>query len=339
MDRVLADACAAEIVLLGESGHHGDGEAQSFKAGLLDRMLEQCPPRLIAFEASRYEFARLVQYDDVRREGEGRILRRRTVEPSQIAVALGRKWNRNAGMQPVIDTLADFINDGGAVIGLDDQIGAVGQDYSNNRLARDVTERLEPEMREVCAETLRRRIQFDYDNAHPRDAAARAQLSVCADLIEMRSNHRQAAGVVRYLRRDALPADRRSADRDASMFDAFQTRHRGGPAVIWGATVHTAKRGDRLGGQVAERYPNTYSLGFSAQTGAYRRMDGSVAQRPPPPEDAVEWRGPGYLDRAALRAAGARPGAVFGSVQTRDWSDVLDGLVVFETERPSDIAP
>ena len=339
MERVLTDACAAEIVLLGESGHHGDGEAQAFKAELLQHMLKRCPPDLIAFEASRYEVARLVQYDSVRHQGEGQILRRRVVEPSQLAVALGRKWNRNAEMQPVFDTTAAFMSGGGAVIGLDDQIGAIGQDYSNIQLARDVTQALDPDTRDTCADALRRRIWFDYGDDYPRDAAARTQLAICTDLIELHSRHPQAPGVVRFLRRDALPVERRSADRDASMFDAFHRHYRGGRALIWGATVHTANLSDRLGHYVADASGDVFSLGFSAQSGRFRQMGGHVVHRPDLPQDAVEGLGPGYLDSAALEAAGMRPGAVFGSVQTRNWSRVVDGLVVFETERPTELAP
>ena len=352
LDRVVADACAAEIVLLGESAHHGDGEAQAFKAALLDRMLDACPPKLIAFEASTYEVERFggPELVSVAACPDGRICvrsgrnvmitRPRPVTDHAVATALGHKWNRNAEMQPVIARLAAWIKEGGNVVGLDDQVGAVGQDYSNDQIAIDLTERLQPEPRAMCRDVLRRRIYFAYDDDHPRDAAERERLQICADLIAMSAPY--TAGVtrpfMRYLRRDALPREARSVDRNASMFASFERAYHGGRAVIWGATVHTARHPDRLGGRVASSHDNVYSLGFSAIGGSYRRMDSAVAERPELPDDAVERLGPGYLDRAALRDAGKGQGAVFGTVQSRDWSELQDGLVVFETERATEPA-
>ena len=339
MERVLSEVCAAEIVLLGESGHHGDGGAQGFKADLLDRMLDDCPPELIAFEASTYEFERLDPAYAIRRTLRSEILEGQTVSASQIATALGRKWNRNAETRPVAERVAQANGEGVRVIGLDDQLGAVGQDYSNKELVLELTQELEPDMRAQCRDVLRRRIRFEYSADHPRDARERERVQICADLIENASRSRAARPFVRFLRRDALPRDKRSADRDASMSETFQSEYRGGRAVIWAATVHAAKRDNRLGGHVAKAYDRTFALGFSAQSGAYRRMDGAVMQRPELPTGAIEALGPGYLDRVALKAAGERPGAVFGPVQTRDWSDVLDGVVVFKTERPTELVP
>ena len=339
MERVLSEACAAEIVVLGESGHHGDGKAQAFKAELIERMLNACPPELIAFEASTYEFEQLDPAYIIRQTLRNVILDGHTVSASQIATALGRKWNRNAEAWRVAERVARTKGEGVRVIGLDDQVGAVGQDYSNNELVPELTQDLEPDTRARCRDVLRRRIWFDFSTDYPRDARERERVQICADHIENVSRLRAAEPFIRFLRRDALSKHRRSADCDAFMFETFRSEHSGGRAVIWAATVHAAKRDHRLGGRVAEAYDNTFALGFSAQSGAFRRMDGTVAQRPELPPDAIETLGPGYLDRTALMAAGERPGAVSGPIQTGDWSNVLDGLVVFETERPTELVP
>ena len=124
--------------------------------------------------------------------------------------------------------------------------------------------------------------------------------------------------------------------------------------IVWAATVHIAKQADptwgdhtgtNFGSYVHQKYgERAFSLGFSALTGSNRQGKREVHELPPAPSESLEaealMKSPSdavYLGPVRLGAMGTLPGAIYRhSFQTLPWVNLLDGVVVFRTERPPD---
>ena len=164
------------------------------------------------------------------------------------------------------------------------------------------------------------------------------------------------SATLRWVSRDFQPEGESMANRDRSMFQTFEwlqsrlpKKHK---VIVWAATVHIAKQGSPIWGDLKGTNFGSFvdraygkharSLGFSAVAGSFRQGKGPFPKVPVPPSDSVEAQALQGTDATAvyvgtkrLAAMGTRPGAFFyHSYQTLAWSTFLDGVVVFQTERP-----
>jgi erythromycin esterase-like protein len=160
----------------------------------------------------------------------------------------------------------------------------------------------------------------------------------------------------RWVDRDFSSNTENAVKRDGSMFQNFEwlqsrppKRHK---VLVWAATVHIAKQGDPTWGDLTGRNfgsfihrssgNHPYSLGFSSLSGSYRQGKGNFPAMPSPPPNSVEVQalhdgsaGTAFVDQSRLAAMGMTSGAFFRhSYQTFEWSEFLDGVVIFQAEYP-----
>jgi erythromycin esterase-like protein len=353
--------CHSQIALLGESATHEDGHTQAFKVALVERLIDQCGFDSVFFEASHYEFIHL---NSQMRIGQA-------VSAAEVSSAVGGLWEFNREFQPLVPFLLGKARAGKVFLGgLDDQLGQLGQDYANIEMVTELTNLLPQQERQPCSLALHKRIYNDYADASPYSKSDRAQIGTC--LSEMRRANaadkatdrkekverlEMISAAQRCISRDFSSDAEYIVNRDRSMFQNFEwlLRQQSGrhKVIIWSATVHIAKQGDpnwgdrtgtNFGSFVHRKYGDrAFSLGFSALTGSYKEIGRrGVQEMPAAPPDSVEaqaLRGNRadavYVGPARLAAMGTVPGAFFRhSYQTLSWSTFLDGVIVFDEERP-----
>ncbi|OAN62247.1 erythromycin esterase family protein [Sphingomonas sp. TDK1] len=352
----LRDLCGKKVALLGEGPTHGDGNTEQFKVVLVDRLIHQCGFTMVLFEASHYEFLNI---ENAHKSG-------RRLEQEQVATAVGGLWRFDVDFQPLLPMLTEGLNDGTLRLGgLDDQLGAVGQNFANVQLVEDLTAHMQPDRRSICREAFRHRIYQHYPKEMPYSKKEKEALLLClaeASSASRDAEHKHMArSLSRWIDRDLLGDTEMYRERDRSMFENFQWLKsrlpRSMKIIIWGATMHLAKDASatsyfpasgNLGSRIHAVYgKSAYSLGFSALEGAYRvgRRNQQILPRAPAgsleaqaiagaaPEEDVVFLGPRPL---------ARPGAISAAAfrheyQTTDWSQALDGLVIFRRERPAQL--
>lgn len=352
LEAATRDLCGRRVALLGEGPTHGEGRVQAFKVALVRRLVERCGYRAIAFESSSYEFLAL---DRAARAGNAR--------PAMFTDAVGGLWKFHREFAPLAAFLYPRIAAGDVrVAGLDFQIGGLEEPYANTRMIPELAAGLPDARARECRDRFARHVAWSYTAAEPYGAAQRDALIACvrqmravADAAPAGRERDERIAMLRNLAR-ALEASLASpegarATREAAMFGNLRAfRARLSPrakVIVWGATVHLAKDaalaehggfpslGRRIHDVDGER---AFSLGFSARGGSYRQFRRILPVAAPVPGsiEAATGRGTRYLDRAALRRMGARPAAALdGRYHSADWSHILDGMVVFDTEWPA----
>ena len=360
LDSATQGLCNTQIAMMGEIATHGDGHTLAFKIALVERLVDQCGFNAVFFEANQEEFIHL---NHRLRSGDA-------VTPADLLTAVGGIWKFYREFQPLAPFLLTRAQSGRVFLGgLDDQLGQLGQNYANIEMITELTDLLPESKRKGCNAALHNRIFSQYSETAPYSAGVRSQIDNCLEEIQAASNSDATATVqVKEERREMISATKRwigrdfssegesIANRDRSMFQTFEwlqsrlpTKHK---TIIWAATVHVAKRGDpawgdragtNLGLLIHRKYGNrARSLGFSTISGSFRQGKGKFATVPVAPADSVEVQAlkgtdtsAAYLDTKQSAAMGVRQGAFFyHSYQTLAWSDFLDGVVVFRTERP-----
>jgi erythromycin esterase-like protein len=163
----------------------------------------------------------------------------------------------------------------------------------------------------------------------------------------------------RWIARDLLDDAGMDRGRERSMFENFRwlsTRlPRRAKVIVWGATVHLAKDASaisyfstspNLGSEVHSIYGKAaYSLGFSALEGAVRAGGRGQRELPRAPDGSLEARVIAsasadqdvvYVGPSRLAGFGRISAAAFShKYQEINWSQALDGIVVFRRERPA----
>ncbi len=352
--------CRTQVAMLGESANHGDGHTLAFKVALVERLVDQCGFDSVFFEANHNEFIHLNK----------RLRSGQAVTSADLLSAVGGLWEFYSEFQPLAPFLLTRVQTGRIFLGgLDDQLGQLGQNYANVEMIAELTDLLPQPERQSCSTALHKRVYYDYSDAAPYSKLDRSQIDTCLSQIRAASHADRTTGSAdREERQEMISATRRwisrdfssdvenTVNRDRSMFQNFEWLQRRFPkrhrAIVWAATVHIAKQGDptwgdrvgtNLGSFVHREYGNgAYSLGFSALTGSYRQGKGNFPVMPPAPLDSAEVRAlqegcasASYVGPSQLAAMGTIPGAFFRhSYQTLSWSNFLDGVVVFRTERP-----
>jgi erythromycin esterase-like protein len=362
---VVHDACHREVVMLGESNTHGDGNTEAFKVAIVERLISECGFDSVIFEANHAEFINIAR----------RFRTNQPVSVDQVSAAIGGLWKFDREFQPLVPFLlakaqARQISLGG----IDDQLGGLEQDYANVEMFKELTGLLPPQQRQDCTLALHRRIYSDYTKAAPYSQSDRSQIAACLSDIQLavttdRTSDRRIreewremiSATQRWVNRDFVSTAESDVSRDRSMFQNFQWLRRQQPrrhkVIVWAATVHIAKQGgakwaDRsgtnFGSYVHREYgARAYSLGFSALSGAYRQGRSFVHDLPSAPPDSAEAlaihgteASAVYLGLRQLAAMGTLPGAIFGhSYQTLRWANFLDGVVVFRAEHPPSSTP
>jgi erythromycin esterase-like protein len=359
------DLCGRQVALLGENGFHGDGKTVAFKAELVRRLVTRCGFRAVFFEASHYDFIAV----------QRAVRRREPVTEAMVASAIGRIWNRDRELAPLIPFLAREAQAGRVVLGgLDDQLGSAGAFYSLEAMPVELAAALPPPRREPCRAALRQRIWFDYSVASPHDAASLSRLRACfgdmaaahasatADRASRAEYRQMLLSAGRAIERDFFGPKALIAGRDRSMYLNFRWLAArlppGSKIVVWAANPHVARdaaaaadytAGASLGAFLHREYGRrSFALGFSAASGAFGRAGGTATPIPRSAPDSVEGMLAAdnsaeavYAGPARLAALGRRPASLFdhGKAVLARWADLFDGIVTFRSERPPEPIP
>lgn len=355
--QVLGALCDKQVVLLGEGPYHGDGMTEAFKAELVQTLIETCGFELILFEGSFYEYSKL----------DAQIAQNYGGNSEDIKTALGGLWKNDAEMQPLIMFLTEAQNTRRIRLGgIDDQLGRRGQDYANYEMPDEISEGLNPKIRDSCQAALETRILYNFSKDDPYSHAKKQHLLNCFDggtvsgggsrtsplIAAMREN------VYRTIDRDFSNETEKLAGRASSMYWNFEYWYNQYPnppkTVIWTATVHAAKSGKvlkslsdspNLGQHIRNRFgDNAYALGFSALGGSIRKFR-AIEPLPKAPENSLEAITLGsndldmvFIGTEALKEFGSVPArAINNHYQSAYWPDLLDGIVVFREQKPTQI--
>lgn len=356
LDRLLADLCDKQVVLLGEADH-GDGRTWEIKTRLVGALVQSCGFDSVLIESGMYDFLAL---DHAYAQG--------TATSRDLSNAVGAVWAQARETQPLIAELHRSAEAGTVeVMGIDDQIHSTAF-YAQRELPAVLAAHLSGERRAECEAKLTRHTTWAYDDSNPYTQEANDELLACVEQIrgalasqarsEQATEHLAMANSLhRFLSRGfGLDAPASVDARDSSMFEIFQWhRERLGPeakSIVWCSTVHAAKTLDGLeeyrgiaplGRRIHEHYgERAASIGFSAYSGTSQPRGRPGRELDPAPPDSLEGQvlAPEqdlrYLDADELGELGiitARPlGHEFYRAQ---WQEILDGLVVLRREEPA----
>jgi erythromycin esterase-like protein len=360
LDRVVQAVCSKDVVLLGEDGSHGGAATIAVKARLVRRLVSQCGFGGVVFESQFYDML------DVQRGFASG-----TATRQQLAESIGALWSRYPEFAPLLDALTAEAKAGRLLVaGMDPQVGGIDAHYSQERLPGVLVSVLKGGRRAACAQVIGRHNRWEYDDAHPFDAAALAALRGCS---------RDIGRALDARGRDVSPDLRAMAEsyatyltfadsgdfgqRDRAMYQNLQrirTRWpRGKRLLVWCANAHAAKSleavhpGTRsLGSYVHAAFGDrAAAIGVSALGGAYGSPGGHGASHPlaqaaPGSLEARAFTGHAggtlrYLGFNQLRAMGRVTGRAldYGHASRLDWSTVLDGVIVLRQEMPAMAAP
>lgn len=355
MHLVMRDLCHRDVAVLGEATH-ADGHTEAFKVALVERLISQCGFRAVVFEGSLYEF---LGFDRAKREG--------VATEEMVGNAIGGLWKFETEFKPLTHFLYVKAMAGRITLaGMDDQLGGLEQPFANEVMSALLTQDLPADRQTVCREAFNRRINYQFDDAHPNSDAFKNLIGGCA--IDMRAaldtqklsnsdrNDRivMLDGIDRQLRRDRFSSDDYAKDRDTAMYTAFARFAGGLPKgtriIVWTHSFHAAKSAairstpdgaPTFGTLLHQAYGDrAFALAFSAKSGSYRWSRREARSIPTPPIGALELSvstngQTAYLDSAALRARGFAPAALdFHSYRSAHWADIFDGVIVFATEHP-----
>ena len=344
--------CGREVVMIGESATHGDGHTESFKVALVERLVNDCGFDSVFFEASHYEFINI-----------SRQLRlSKAVTADQVSDAIGGLWKFDEEFKPLVPFLLNkAINGTISLGGLDDQLGQLGQDYSNVTLLNNLTMVLPKPESQECNDVLHRRVYSEgYTEADgPKVLTCLAEIrryyasDGSKDRVNIDEWLEMIDAIGRWIKRDGFSTGDQIVARDRSMFQDFQWLRQQQPkrhkAILWMATVHAAKKGDpswgdrtgaNFGSLMHQQYgARGFSLGFSALEGTYRQGR-ETHEQPVAPVDSLEART--FLNTNAeaffigpeqLSSFGTIPAAIFShSYKARPWIEYVDGVVIFRKE-------
>lgn len=220
--------------------------------------------------------------------------------------------------------------------GLDDQV-SVTSHYARRKLP----EMTPPE----CKATVKRNLEWSYDDAQPFNALEKQRLQQCAAMAA-ESKDVLLQNFKTYVERQVTAPNARSRDevmRDNLLWYVTQLPH-GSKVIVWTATVHAARKQGQLTNKplgeylVATSGRRVVSIGFTALTG-----ESSMAGRPATvlqelPATSLEARAIMgnaawiFLDRERLQQFGHAPSRLLGKTVTANWSEYFDGVVVIREE-------
>jgi len=356
LERLVADLCDRQVVLLGE-GDHGDGRTWEIKTELVRALVDSCGFDSLFIESGMYDFLAL---DRAHAAG--------TATPRDVANAVGALWAEARETQPWIAYVHEAAAAGRLeVLGLDDQIHSTAY-HAQQELPAALAAHLPQSRKEECRARIARHILWTYDEAHPHSLASQSELQSCLEQIQaavakeapspkVAEDLAMASNLSRWVARDFVSDGQAISNaRDRSMFENFQWHRQrlGGQrkAIVWCATVHAAKRLDGLaayrgfsplGLYIHEQYgERAAAIGFSAWSGASQPRGRPGRELSIAPPESLEGRALApeqplrYLDAEELRALGSVEARPIGHQFHRAaWHEILDGLVVLRRETPA----
>lgn len=351
LDRLVADTCDKQVVLLGEDSHHGSGGTMEVKTTIVRRLVDECGFSGVLFESQVYDFLDLE-----------RAFARGDATPKLVAETIGGLWSGSSDGDALAASLFQRASAGKVMLGgLDPQLGGAMQRFTQQRLPAQLASHLRGDRKAECESTLSTLTNWRFDATTRYDDVFRKSLRSCLADIQgaFPEPHAGASNdqvMVRNLLRYLDMASGNSfAIRDRAMFDNLQWYLARLPAqakvIVWCATVHAARQpwdGD------SERLPLGYyvhrELGDRAAAIGFSALSGSRGARGRPPvpltpaaagslevrafsEGAGDLR---YLDSDQLDALGAIPGRAVDYTRSTpaEWGRILDGLLVLRRERP-----
>jgi erythromycin esterase-like protein len=365
-DMVVRDMCGKRVALLGESPTHGFGRTLELKVEIARRLVNECGYNAFFIESGAYDFLNI----------QKALESRQSVTGPMIAAAIGGLW-ANKEVEPLIPFLLEKTQRGTLVLGgLDDQLGR--GTYAQQQMPDDLASLLDGDDRTRCLAILRKHMLWQYTNEAPYGPKDKALILGCLGEIDIRlsspgnSGHAYERAMVenlkRYFARDFTEELRPAGDletqsfndRDRSMSMNFAWLMLRLPArskvIGWTATIHAAKslsgvpgreKFVPLGSYIRREFKDeSFVLGISAFSGSYamgRQPPRALSAAPASSFEGLAFAegqsDSRYFNRAQIRELGPRPARPLGpDFSTANWSDVLDGLVVFREEHPPHVS-
>ena len=352
IQRVVGDACHKSVVLLGEPSTHAFGSTMAFKAALVRRLVDECHFDALFFESGTYDFVEIAR----------RLKSGESVTDSMVGAAIGGIW-ANRDVSPLIPFLVERMRRGQLTLGgLDDQLGR--GTWAQRGMPAALVPGLSPADSAGCLAVLNRHMFYQYTDSAPFNQAAKGRILQCLDTIGRggSANAQLLENLRRTLARDygegaaASDPDLLFNARDHSMFLNFQWWWSQLPprskVIVWTATVHAAKslrdvpgleRRISMGSLLRQAYGDrTFALAFSAAGGSSRFAHQPEQPLAPAPDSTLEGRAFSaqapditYMNRTQLRRLAVIAARPFGGdFKATDWSQIVDGLVIFRAERP-----
>ncbi len=352
IDRLVNDVCARQTVLLGEDGNHAGGATLTAKVELVRRLIDECGFNAVYFESSFHDFL------DFQRQ-----LDRGKASPEMLADAIGGLWSLTSEIDPLVASLYARAKSGSvSLAGLDPRPGSATSVFTRSAFAAELGAFLPEDRRKPCIAEIDRMTNGRYES-NQQEIDAREPLHECAIELQQAVSAKGHAGqntiaaalVGNFLRSTELWSGDWYNNREKAMYDNFvwfRSRHPYRKKIIvWCATVHAARDlsflvSDRrtLGSQIhSRRKDKVVTIGFSALGGSHGRNPKSLTTLDPAPADSLEGRAFAgvkgeqvYRDIKQLKALGviaARP-LQYAKWNSTQWSDVVDGILVFREEYP-----
>jgi erythromycin esterase-like protein len=351
--QVVQALCTKDVVLLGEDLHHASATTVAVKVQIVERLVRQCGFRGVVFESQFYD---MLDVDHAMAAG--------TASRQQLADAIGALWSRYPQFVPLVSWLYDEARAGRVRVGgMDPQAGGIAEHFSLQRLPSVLSSVLTGERREDCEDAIGRQNRWEYDDAHPFDAAALRQLRGCLRDIRHRlqatGRHApselsaMAASYAAYL---GFADGDSSGKRDRAMYQNFAWLRshwpKGTRIVVWCATVHAAKSLEGVyagirpfGSYVHAAFGSrAAAIGFSALGGSYGNVGGHgvphlLGATAAGSLEVRAFTGPGthalrFVGRAQLQDMGVTSARAinYAKPYMLDWSRVLDGVIVLRKE-------
>ncbi|QSX40024.1 erythromycin esterase family protein [Shewanella cyperi] len=358
LNSAIQTMCNKSIVAIGENAH-GDGHSLIIKAGLVEALVEKCGFNTVLFESSTYEFIPIARKQ---RTAE-------TISQELIENAVGGVWKFEKEMQPLLQFMTEKVNAGQLEIGgLDYQVGGLGQPFSNDTLALELTEGLPADRRVLCRDLFK---NWVYNTALPKqiesEEMAQSERLNCISQMEntlknisepdqqtKKERIDMFENFVALMKADNASQQVRLVTRARMMIEnSFTFINRKGKnikVIIWCHNAHAAKStelfadyngADNLGTALKNRFGETFfSLSITAQKGVYRWSKGIEKPLPSAPKNALEnlaIKGENnesyFIGTDTLLELGPRPAAMFyHNYQVADWNNLFDGILVLNEE-------
>jgi erythromycin esterase-like protein len=365
-DRVVQELCGKSVAMLGESPLHGFGKTLEFKAALVRRLVEECHYNAFFIESGIYDFLNI----------QKRLKSGQDVTEPMVAAAIGGLWATHEVEPLIPFLLEKAKTGTVTLGGLDSQLqrGSYAQREMPSDLVEFLQGDEKARCLEILQRHTQWKYTQDSPYS-PRDKtlilgcldSIETNLTKApATAVPFRDYY---TAMVESLKRPFAWDFRQDLqngvdestlqvnERDHWMYLNFQWLLARLPAhskvVVWTANTHVAKDlrpVDGEGGVVPfgsyvrqEFKSNAFALGFSAYSGSYAMAGQPVRQLSVAPTDSLEARAftgrnsdTAYLSAKELRKLGSVPARLRSSFKTAQWSEVLDGIVIFREEHAPD---
>jgi erythromycin esterase-like protein len=350
LDEIVTEVCNKRIVLLGEDSHHGSGKTMEVKIQLVKRLIDECQFSRVFFESPVYEFLNF-EYS----------VSTKTSSKRNLAQSIGGLWSQAKPMATFVSYLHSKALQGKvSLAGIDSQLGAANQPFSQSELAARLSRYLSGERVEECEAELFQYLNWQYNESTPYDESTKKRISVCVSDIKK---------AVDDLNRDdeTYNVDKFMIDnfyrflqfskgdyfnlRDRSMAENVKWHLSNSPkeskVIIWCATIHAAKSLSSGKEPMAFHLEQllkeqVFSIGFSALSGGFGRKSSQIKSIVPAPLEQRAFLGKpedieiSYLSTDFLKTVGevqAQP-ITYNRIESANWSERLDAIIVLREEEP-----